>query len=376
MSTANKLLQAAAGNVVGGYEYNYLAFPQNTASGASNYYDLYISVADVSARPTMSMHGYKNLGNGRFNLYMWGLAGDPESHVVFCNSAQGAKISAVDIEGSMNILWSKNVASVKALTHDHENKILYYISSNNTLNAIDSTDGTSLGTLSLSLTFTPSQVFNATLVDDNTRLVILQSYTSSATDNCLATFDVSNPSSMSLDSQNAVDIYNGDQVGIGWDAESQILWIKAYYDQKVFGLTQSGSGWVKSYTINVGATPFSMTVAKGLDAVIVGTSNELQIWDVSTPSSPSKVYTGTGNERQYALSFDEVEKFAYGSRIPSSTSWGIGNWDLSSSISSPSFTQLANLGTPYTTWTGFNSATSIVTQDLSCQFTETEQPAN
>jgi len=361
MSTANKLLQAAAGNVVGGYEYNYLAFPQNTASGASNYYDLYISVADVSARPTMSMHGYKNLGNGRFNLYMWGLAGDPESHVVFCNSAQGAKISAVDIEGSMNILWSKNVASVKALTHDHENKILYYISSNNTLNAIDSTDGTSLGTLSLSLTFTPSQVFNATLVDDNTRLVILQSYTSSATDNCLATFDVSNPSSMSLDSQNAVDIYNGDQVGIGWDAESQILWIKAYYDQKVFGLTQSGSGWVKSYTINVGATPFSMTVAKGLDAVIVGTSNELQIWDVSTPSSPSKVYTGTGNERQYALSFDEVEKFAYGSRIPSSTSWGIGNWDLSSSISSPSFTQLANLGTPYTTWTGFNSATSIVT---------------
>ena len=104
-----------------------------------------------------------------------------------------------------------------------------------------------------------------------------------------------------------------------------------------------------------------MTVAKGLDAVIVGTSGELQIWNVSNPSSPSKVYAGTGNERQYALAFDETEKFAYGTRIPSSTSWGIGNWDLSSSISSPTFTQLANLGTPYTTWTGFNSAISIVT---------------
>jgi|11BtaG_2_1085332.scaffolds.fasta_scaffold02306_6 hypothetical protein len=362
MSKLAKALTAAAGNVAGGYEYNYFAFPQAVANGATYYYDNYISVADVSARPTMSMYNYKKLDNGYFNYYMRGLAGDPENHVVFCTSSQGSKIYAVDIENSMNILWSKNVSSVKALTHDHENQILYYITGNNTLTAVDSTDGSSLGTLSTSgLTFTPSNVFNVTLVDDNTRLVIFQSYESSASANCLATFDVSNPASMSLDSQNAVDVYNGDQHGIGWDAESQILWVNGYYDSSVYGLTQSGSGWVKSYTISAGASPFGMTVAKGLDAVIVGTSGELQIWDVSNPSSPSKVYTGTGSERKYALAFDETEKFAYGTRIPSNTSWGIGNWDLSSSISSPTFTQLSNLGTPYTTLNQFRSYNAIVT---------------
>ena len=71
MSTATKLLQAAAGNVAGGYEYNYFAFPQAVANGAANYYDNYISVADVSARPTMSMLNYRKLDNGYFNYYMW-----------------------------------------------------------------------------------------------------------------------------------------------------------------------------------------------------------------------------------------------------------------------------------------------------------------
>jgi hypothetical protein len=362
MSATNKILQAAAGNVAGGYEYNYFAFPQAVANGAANYYDNYISVADVSARPTMSMYNYKKLDNGYFNWYMRGLAGDPENHVVFCTSQQGSKIYAIDIENSMNILWSKNVSSVKALTHDHENKILYYITGNNTLTAVDSTDGSSLGTLSTSgLSFTPSNVFNATLVDDNTRLVIFQSYVSSGVAYSVATFDVSNPANMSLQSQSGVAVYNSEINGFEWDAESEILWVVGYYDQKIWGLTKSGSGWSSTYRINLYVSPFGMTLAKGLDAVIVGTSAELQIWDVSNPSSPSKVYTGTGSERKYALAFDENEKFAYGTRIPSSTTWGIGNWDLSSSISSPTFTQLANLGTPYTTFPYFTSYNAIVT---------------
>ena len=363
MSTANKILQAAAGNVAGGYEYNYFAFPQAKASGATNYYDNYISVADVSARPTMSMYNYKKLDNGYFNFYMRGLAGDPENRVVFCTSQQGAKIYAVDIENSMNILWSKNVSSVKTLTHDIENKILYYTTGSYNLTAVDSTNGNSLGTLDISSEgMSLNQLFNSALVDDNSRLVIFQSYVSSATTNCVMTIDVSDPANMSVDATQALDIYNGDQVGMEWDAESQILWIIAYYDYSVFGLTQSGSGWTKSYTISVGSDrPFGMTVAKGIDAVIVGTSPQLQIWDVSNPSSPSKVYTGTGAERNYALAFDETEKFAYGMRIPHNSGWGIGNWDLSSSISSPTFTRLADIGTPYNTFNRFQSYNAIVT---------------
>ena len=197
MSTANKLLQAAAGNAGGGYEYNYLGFGQGLASGATNYYNNYISVADVSDPTNLSMHNGKLLDNGYFNYYMWGIAGDPEDRIIFCTSQQGAKIYAVQLESSMAYAWQKSVSSVKQIAHDTENKILYYISSNNTLNAVNSTNGNSLGTLSLSsMSFTPSQIFNLVLVDDNTRLVALQSYVSSSTANCLVTFDVSNPASM------------------------------------------------------------------------------------------------------------------------------------------------------------------------------------
>ena len=309
----------------------------------------------------MSMLNYRKLDNGYFNYYMWGLAGDPVNRVIFCCSQQGSKIYAFALE-NLSTLWSKNVSGVKSLVHDHENQILYYVSNSYLVNAIDSTNGNSLGTLDIaSEGMSLNQLFNSVLVDDNSRLVILQSYVSSATTNCVMTIDVSDPTNMSVDATQALDIYNGDQIGMEWDAKSQILWVNAYYDSSVFGLTQSGSGWVKSYTISAGASSFGMTVAKGLDAVIVGTSGELQIWDVSNPSSPSKVYAGTGNERKYALAFDETEKFAYGTRIPYGTSWGIGNWDLSSSISSPTFTQLANLGTPYTTFNQFRSYIAIVT---------------
>jgi hypothetical protein len=204
------------------------------------------------------------------------------------------------------------------------------------------------------MSFTPSQIFNLVLVDDNTRLVALQSYVSSSTADCLATFDVSNPASMSIDSEDAVDVYNSEATGAGYDADNEILWVPAYYDSKIFGLTKSGSGWTKSYTIST-TSPQGMAVLDGLDGVAVGTSGEMQIWDVSNPSSPVKDYAGTGYERQLALVFNETGQYLHGARLPYSSSWGISSWDVSGGLSSPTHYASGSLGSPYTGYTQFRS---------------------
>ena len=374
MGKLAKALTAAAGNAGGGdyYDYEYFAFPMAKANGAANYYDNALFIADISDPTSMSMQNYATLDNGYFNYYMWGLASDPVNKVIFCSSNQGSKLYAKNVP-TLSSAWSKNVSGVKTLAHDNENQILYYVS-NGSLNAVDSTDGSSLGTLLISgQSMSIDQLFNSVLVDDNSRLVLLQSYVSDAATNCVMTIDVSDPSNMSVDATQALDIYNGDPVGMEWDSVNEIIWVIAYYDSYVYGLIKmaNGSGWHKpsNYSINVGAVssnnnPMSLTFSPETNYVIVGTAAGIFGWDVSTPSSPVNdlsITSSAGNAyRQYSLVYDPARSYMFGTRLPFSTSWGISSYDFSSSTTTPTIYNLLNLGSPYTTYTHMTSYSSTL----------------
>ena len=358
MTTERRIIQAAAGAGGGEIDYGYLAFPQAKENYSSNHNN-YLSLADVEDPQNMTMAGGTLLSVGSYNTHTWGITSDPINKVVFLSSKAGDLIHAINVP-SLSTIWSKVVTNSKALVHDNENQILYYVNGYSTLTAVDATDGTVLGALSLTgRSMDLDQIFSAILVDDNTRLVLIQAYVSDAAEKCVMTVDVSDVTAMSVDATQALDIYGSGYHGIEWDVDNEIVWVNAYYDTKVYGLTKSGSGWAKTYSITTAAQPISMTFAPDLGYVFVGCSGELQGWNISNLSSITKDYSNT-TRREYGLSYDPSISTLYGTRTPYSTSWGITSFDFSGSLSSPTVTQFANLGTPYTTYTAGSSYVSVL----------------
>lgn len=331
---------------------------------------LYAVFVDISDPTSMSISGHHQVSTTSASIMYPSLISDVNRKIVYASDGQeSGTIRAIDVSDMTNTrsLWTRtNIDYPSVLAHDNDKGVIYatgrtggQFGSYDQLVSLNRVTGATVGSLDLSSYISTNQgTYSATPIEGGERLVVVTHGGTTAGTSTIVIVDTSDPANMTV-SDTALDQAGNpasfETNGAVWDAGSEIFWFCADDSTNsvhgAYGLTKSGTSFTNSYTLNMYdvssiASPKCIVQDTADDFIVL--SNEFSSWrvfDVTTPSAPSTLYTSSGVGIT-TMSYDPATKYIFGAEA-----WNkFVSVDMSAPSSPATYTLVPSA--PYSNWNG------------------------